>query len=629
MAESLDFQIDGTINGEARSLRFRAAISDKFPYARGTADFRKEQFDSAPTVGDQSLSGWWTRGQLSFHRGAGVKYYEVLDGEEILNRYQDAAGVNTSVPGEATLYNTWQAMSSATVDIACATASSEMVAWTTTSGAVKSAVGPGSVTTHTVPSGTAAGPLAITPQHIFAVTVNSTSGLASRIDKIRHGSAGGASEHYFTNNVTTERAILDIFYEKGRLWFVDTSGAWQVITVSGKSVGTAFTAPGEDLTGATPGGQWQFAGTPGPCYMARDNVVFKATVSDDGAVPALTAPVVVATLPAGDRITGINYYLGHLVITSTSGCRVATINQDGSLTAGPTLFSWPSATAGMTGAALENTIYVYGEKSGQATPSVYAIDLSSEIEPLRYAYTRLPSSLPATTGRGGTLATDGWLYWWSEGGGMVTMRMPPSGDETPYTLTPSGELTTGLHRFGTLEGKHFAGVKLRVGGTGGTVTTYLVETSGVETLLATINVAQEVGAEIALTNNPPSEAIALRFVLSRDATDPTRGPELLGYQIKALPSPVRQRLIKWPLLIMDKVKDRNRVDHGRRGAAWELWQDLEALEEEDALVTYTDHRTGETGQAYIESTELQTETPSQGASTGFGGVGYLTLRRVS
>ncbi|MFP5369056.1 MAG: hypothetical protein ACLGIS_19980, partial [Actinomycetes bacterium] len=95
MAERYDFQID--------NLKFRLATSTKYPYVRATAPFRKEQFDSAPTVGDQSLTGWWTRGQLSFHNGAGVKYYEILDGEVVLNRFEKSRDVSVFEAGEVRL----------------------------------------------------------------------------------------------------------------------------------------------------------------------------------------------------------------------------------------------------------------------------------------------------------------------------------------------------------------------------------------------------------------------------------------------------------------------------------------------------------------------------------------------
>src|SRR5690348_5347343 len=59
------------------NLLFNVASDDQNPYERATAQFRKDQIDTTPTPGDQSLTGYWLRGQFSFHKGAGVRYYEV------------------------------------------------------------------------------------------------------------------------------------------------------------------------------------------------------------------------------------------------------------------------------------------------------------------------------------------------------------------------------------------------------------------------------------------------------------------------------------------------------------------------------------------------------------------------
>jgi hypothetical protein len=101
---------------------------------------------------------------------------------------------------------------------------------------------------------------------------------------------------------------------------------------------------------------------------------------------------------------------------------------------------------------------------------------------------------------------------------------------------------------------------------------------------------------------------------------------VLGYQIKALPVPERQRLLKWPLSLVDKTQLRRGMKVGKAGAAYTAVKALEALESSNAVVTYTDHRTGETGTAYVDAVEFQSNTPSTATSNGFGGVGYLTLR---
>ena len=55
---------------------FLLGASDKYPYQRQTATYRKQQFDNTKEVGEQSFEGWWLRSQSSFHLGAGINYLD-------------------------------------------------------------------------------------------------------------------------------------------------------------------------------------------------------------------------------------------------------------------------------------------------------------------------------------------------------------------------------------------------------------------------------------------------------------------------------------------------------------------------------------------------------------------------
>ena len=74
-AENYDVAIGG--------LPFILAPTDINPYGRGTAPYRKDQFDSSKEPGEQSLTGWWIRSQSSFHGGAGIKFYDPSSGETV------------------------------------------------------------------------------------------------------------------------------------------------------------------------------------------------------------------------------------------------------------------------------------------------------------------------------------------------------------------------------------------------------------------------------------------------------------------------------------------------------------------------------------------------------------------
>ena len=85
-------------------LPFFYAISDARPYVRQTAPFKKDQFDNQTEPGEQSLTGWWIRSQMSFHSGSGIKFYDPATTDEVGHyRFSDSRGVDVWTKGQVTL----------------------------------------------------------------------------------------------------------------------------------------------------------------------------------------------------------------------------------------------------------------------------------------------------------------------------------------------------------------------------------------------------------------------------------------------------------------------------------------------------------------------------------------------
>jgi hypothetical protein len=86
---------------------FISAINDARPYIRQTAPFKKDQFDNQTEPGEQSLTGWWIRSQMSFHSGSGIKFYDPATTDENGHyRFTDTKGVNPWTKGQVTLLKT-------------------------------------------------------------------------------------------------------------------------------------------------------------------------------------------------------------------------------------------------------------------------------------------------------------------------------------------------------------------------------------------------------------------------------------------------------------------------------------------------------------------------------------------
>lgn len=765
MADDYDFQING--------LKFRAAVNDQMPYQRATAPFRKDQFDSAPTVGDQSLTGWWTRGQLSFHKGAGLKYYEVLDGETILNRFQDSGGVDVWTAGQASLipnladlavaatsatpgtlsgvsglfYTTATGMTfyDGSGNTAITTSDSGVptdvtsdgryylavngdrierqsysgaqrtnyvtnpsfetntTGWSGSFGATIAAsteqakygsqslkVTPTDATSlagYTV-SGLTSGAVYVLSAWVYlsagsgvAVTPNATwanaspsarvttlgswarayctftaSGTTQQITAVKEaastdpfyldgvmvtefpfegdyfdGSTTGASwtgtahastSTYASNSPAASYTLWTqadagysfqrAWWAKGRIWAVDNTGRWYTLSPTG---GTAHATDAIWTSGKTTG-EWSLADSPGSVFIADSGTIYSLSVDVDGSAINLQAPVVAALLPAGEAISDMFYYLGHLIIATSKGVRVAQV-QDSQLIYGPLVIEGDFSAARGIGAA-GSLVYLVGQPTGHDASTLCVLDLTQEVDTLRppWAPWVQLNNVAASTA-GALVDPSGRLFAWA--GNLY-------GSGT--TKVASGSIATGYHRFGTLDPKSFQTVSVRCGGTGGSITVYRVDANGTETSLGTITPA-EASKDFALGLTAPTERIALKFTLTRDGADSTKGPELLGYQLKAMPVPKRQRLMKWPLTIMDTFRLHTGREVGKKGRAYTDLTALEALESSSAVVTFTDHRTGETGSAYVDSVEFQSDTPSSATSKGFGGVAYVTLRVLS
>lgn len=95
---------------------FFFGISDKYPYKRETAQYRKQQIDMQKEPGEQTLTGWWLRAQSSFHYGAGIRFQEPVQGDTVAYRFNKSAGVEVFNTGKVTLLPDVTILKSATND---------------------------------------------------------------------------------------------------------------------------------------------------------------------------------------------------------------------------------------------------------------------------------------------------------------------------------------------------------------------------------------------------------------------------------------------------------------------------------------------------------------------------------
>ena len=200
--------------------------------------------------------------------------------------------------------------------------------------------------------------------------------------------------------------------------------------------------------------------------------------------------------------------------------------------------------------------------------------------------------------------------------------------ESSSTLTSSGYVTTGYIRYGTLEPKNFKRLLARGDYTFGSMTLETVDKNGVE--YDHITYSGEIEPVEVTTSQPEvaQEYVAYKFIISRDATDTTKGPTFKGYQAKATIATPRQRLMQFYVYNMDTESDRYNVQFGYSGRANDRLNTLEDIEESGDIVTWQDLNTKESRQVQIESIQYIRVTPPDKESSGNGGILQITVRTV-
>jgi hypothetical protein len=382
-------------------IPFLTAISDERLYQRATSPFRKQQFDSQRDPGEQSLSTWWLRSQSSFHAGEGILFYDPL-----ANPY------STTIAS-----NSYRIKESYGVDI-----------WTQGEVTLLHDVTQGHVTTQQINTNGRTG------QHLRSITYNGTNGVLLHdgydIDRI---SVSGTVEHWVdnaagqdkvyslcddgkfaywitndsstgkleinkklltaatttaptaiavTSSIAVTNAVID--YVKQRLVFTANNFVYEmpssatnfnqaVLTYTHPSTSFVFSSITESGTAIYIAG-----------YEGIKSSIFRFSLdATTGSMPTLTSAITAAEMPVGEVINKIYEYLGYMMIGTNKGIRVAEIKADGSLTYGPLIVE------------LEHGCYDFAARdrfvwcaTGVSTiePGLIRIDLSNEIETLRFAY---------------------------------------------------------------------------------------------------------------------------------------------------------------------------------------------------------------------------------------------------
>ena len=626
--QNTDIAYDCAIGG----MPFVYAISDARPYSRQTAPFKKDQFDNGQEPGEQSLTGWWLRSQQSFHGGTGIKFYDPATSDEAGHyRFADSKGLDVWTKGQVSLLKNCTSTHYTTGPIASNDNVQQHVRsikWNSTSGVLlhdeydvdKIAVD--GTLTHFIDytAGTDSPVYGICDDGTYAYWITNTATKKTVYKKALTGDSSTSNTSMFDEIGTISNAVME--YVKDRIVMCADNKVYEFATSAVAMPTAVYTHPTSThvYTSITASGS--------AIYIAGFNgiqsTIQKFVLSTAGAMPTLTSAITAAEMPVGERIHKIYYYLGYMMIGTSKGVRVASVESDGSLTYGPLIVETSQPCYDF--AARNHYVWCATGVDGDA--GVIRIDLSNEIETLRFAYAN-DLYMDGVTGHvtTGCAFADGTdrlvfttAYASSANGGIYI--------EDASTLRTSGYLTTGNIRFGTLEPKNFKRLLGRGDFTYGSMTLETVDMDGTEY----DHIAYDaVISPIEVTTNQPQAAreyLSYKFILYRDSTTTSLGPVFKGYQAKATIATPRQRLIQFPVYCFDTETDRYNVEFGYQGRAVERIQRLEDIEEGGDIVTFQDLSTGESFQVQIERQLFTRLTPPDRESSNFGGIIEIVVRTV-
>ena len=597
---------------------FLLAASDRYPYQRQTATYRKQQFDNTKEVGEQTFEGWWLRSQSSFHLGAGINYLDPYLSENVQYRFNDSAGVDIWTPGQVSMLPDTENVFalSDNVNMFGATDSLDQDCVFVSSNTTLTRVAADG-TDFTVAYGGSGTTITSLAQDGLNYYVANDTG-------IYRGALTGTGATGSIYYQTGDRTVMG--FVKQRLVAAIGPSVYEITTSTGATgplvADKRYTHPDVDWnwTAVVEGPQAVYASG----YRGTNSSIFKFTLSTAGVMPTLTNAVTAADFPDDEHVTALGVYLGTFMLIGTNrGIRVGIIDGNGDISYGPLTYEKSTSSHTVSFAFKDRFAYATITNGIDGKSGLIRIDLSQETEPGRYAYAKDLSS--GATGNCRAVAFIGDT-------GRVAFAVANSGVyfEHATNKIATGFLDTGYIRYATVEKKYFKLIKPRfdtpmfgtcvistkkIDGTVDSIITIAGSTPAINTDLAT-NIAQ------------PQEELAFRFTFARSATDATKGPVFDGYQVKSLPAVTRARQLTIPLVNYDFETDRYGIQNGYEGRAFIRLQELEDLEAAGDTIVIQDFTTGEQVVGLIEQLSFERTTPADRRYSGFGGIMYVSIRTV-
>lgn len=584
-------------------LPWLSAANDEMRINRVTTRFQRDRLDQGEAAGEQSLSNWWLRSATSWHRGAGITFYDA-DAED-LYRFRDSYNVDVWERGKLSL------LPATTRPYSAAAASSPETfgggAWFIADNKVHAYEADGDVVHVSA--------FSATPQLLCTDGANAFVAASNGIHRIKpdytsakiYDAPGGSwtvqAIGYVKDRLVVCAQITDALpmrvFELGRnpsspTISLTTDSVFEFESTELDFKGVAE-ATGAILVGVTIG--------------ARSTVMsFGLDTSTPGTV-ALKEPVTVAALPVGETLNCLRSYLNTYIVLGTSrGLRVATESQSGEgFTYGPAIVGDDIKAVTFDGS------YVYATRAATkgGARGLWRVDLGTEVgEAFAYA-SDLSTSASAPSGVA-LVGTTGLLLVTAGDGCWV---------ESATVKASVGELSSGSIRYGTTERKQAVSMMTRLTGSDGSASfTVTADNGTTANFIRTGNVLTE-DATVAADVTPASE-FEVTLVLSKATGS---GPTVEEWQLRAQPAPQRSRTITIPVQCRPQEADSR--GNTRLSDPFTRLRELERLEATGQAVLFQDFSTGEERFCIITAVQYEQTAPPT-VRDGFSGIVTIQLQTI-
>jgi hypothetical protein len=540
---------------------FWLAISADVPYQRETAQFQREQVDQQPEAGEQSLAGWWTRSQMSFHFGAGLDYLDTTarpQPEDRL-RYKTSRNVDVWTPGRvtrlpATTVNhpvtggepVWMEPTQAGLIIA---RPSTVEVWNGTAW-----------TTRNYGSS-------------FQVKAFCTDGVnyyVATLDGVWRAPISGTATATKVYDLPGDNVPMCLGWVKQRLMLGHGAKVYSL-----DAAGPALPTP--KMTHPVASWTWSsFADAPSgivACgYAGLSSAIYKFELSTIDDAPILGPGVALLSMPLGEQTLAMLGYLGSMLVIGTSrGVRVCPFDTFyGTISLGPLSVETEAPVAALGG----YDRFIWAGTTVRGETSLVRLDLSAPLDETGH-YAWAPDLVFPTGTWTEQVTSIAFLASGRKAIGVTGRGVVLEGTATDPS--DSAWLETARIRMGTVESKHFSYATVRgIYGEDAPIGVSIsapVDPQQWETKYVATTGGERFGLRVIA-----QEWIALRF-------DFSEGSELASYQVQALPAGKRQRLIALPVWVTDYQRTRSGVEVGYPGWARERLDAVERLESGGTEIT--------------------------------------------